>query len=144
MIIIIALLLYFTPKAREYHLKYTEQRDKKKSEREQKEFEERKKIVTALYKIKKNIDINKPLPVEEVISKAKLENADPELVDEEYVQLLERMKKVKDLSGTEKKEEERILEKPIMHLAQKFCTGCGAQLREGSKFCTRCGRTVKK
>ncbi|MDP2906660.1 MAG: hypothetical protein Q8O03_01855 [Nanoarchaeota archaeon] len=143
-IIIIALLLYFTPKAREYHLKYTEQRDKKKSEREQNEFEERKKIVTALYKIKKSIDIKKPLPVEDIISKAKLENADPELVDEEYIELLERMKKVGELSGAERKVEEKILEKPLMHLAQKFCTGCGAQLREGSKFCTRCGRTVKR
>ncbi len=143
-IIIIALLLYFTPKAREYHLKYSEQKEKRKEAREQEEFSERKKIVQALYKIKKNINLEKPMPVEEVISKAKLENCDPELVDEEYVQLLERMKKVEELSGAEKKEAKKILEEPIRHLAQKFCTGCGAQLREGVKFCTRCGRTVKR
>ena len=79
-----------------------------------------------------------------MISKAKLGNADPELVHEEYIQLLEKMNKVKKLSGAEKKEAKKILEKPIRHLSQRFCTGCGAPLREGAKFCTKCGRTVKK
>lgn len=141
---LLALMIFSIPRAKQYYLKLSEQREKRKETREQQEFEERKKIVHALYKIRKGINLENPPPVEDIISKAKLESLDPELVDEEYIQLLERMKRVKELSGAERKEEEKILEKPIMYLAQKFCTGCGAQLREGTKFCTRCGKTAKR
>ena len=82
------------------------------------------------------------MPVEEVISKARLGNADPKLVHEEYIHLLDRMKKVDSLSGAEKKEARKNLEK--IRKAQKFCTGCGSTLREGIKFCTKCGKTIKR
>lgn len=141
---LLALMIYSVPRAKDYYLKLSEQREKRRAENEQEEFKERKKIVNALYKIKKDINLDKPLPIESIISKAGLRNLDPELVHEEYIQLLERMKRVKELSGAEKKEEEKILEKPIRHLAQRFCTGCGLPLREGAKFCTKCGRTVKR
>ena len=141
---LIALMIYSVPRAKSYYLKLSEKRDTRKAEKEQKEFTERKKIVNALYKISKKIKLDNPLPVKEIISKARLENADPEIVHEEYIHLLDRMKKVKTLSGTEKKEAQKILEKPQRNLAQRFCTGCGATIRESSKFCTKCGRTVKK
>ena len=111
---------------------------------EQKEFEMRKNIVDSLYKIKKDIDLDNPLPVEKVITKAGLQRADAELVHEEYIELLDRMKKVKDLSGAEKKKAQKVLQEPIKHLSHRFCTGCGIRLREGVKFCTKCGRPVKK
>lgn len=140
----LALSIYTVPRAKDYYVRLSKQREKRKLEQEQEEFSERKKIVNALYKIKKDIDYKDPPPVEKIISKARLESSDPELVHEEYIQLLERMRKVKELSGAEKKEEEEILKKPIKHLAQRFCTGCGTSLREGTKFCTKCGRAVKK
>lgn len=141
---LLALMIYSVPRAKDYYLKLSEQREKRKAEKEQKEFKERKKIVNALYKIKKGINLDSPPPVETIISKAKLGREDPELVHEEYIRLLEKMKQVKQLSGTEKKEAKKVLEKPIRQLSQRFCTGCGSPLREGAKFCTKCGRHVKR
>ncbi|MBM3199500.1 hypothetical protein FJZ53_01095 [Candidatus Woesearchaeota archaeon] len=146
-IVTIALIIYFTPRAKDYYIKSSEAREKRKTAMEQQEFSDRKKIVTALYKLKKNINLDKPLPIEEVIAKAKLDNINPEMVHEEYIQLLERMKKVEDLSGAEKREakkEVNVEMQVLKHLAQRFCTGCGSQLREGSKFCTKCGKQTKR
>ncbi len=143
-VIVVGFSIYYIPKVRSYYHKKSIVLAKKREEKERKEFEERKRIVAALYKIKNNIKIDNPLPIEKVISKARLQNADPEKVHEEYIEMLERMRKVRSLSGAKKKEAEKILKKPIRQLAQRFCTGCGAPLRDGAKFCTKCGRAVRK
>ncbi|MBU4502698.1 MAG: hypothetical protein KKA79_08930 [Nanoarchaeota archaeon] len=143
-ILLIAFSIYSVPRAKSYYLRLTANRDKRTAEREHNEFKERKKIVSALYRIKKDIKIDKPLPIEKVISKARLDNADPDLVHEEYIELLDKMRKVNELSGDKKEEAKKILKEPIKHLAQRFCTGCGSPLREGTKFCTKCGRHTKK
>lgn len=141
---LIGLAIFTFPKARNYYAKISADREKRKAENEQKVFEERKKIANALYKFKKNIKLDNPPSIDDVISKLKLKDVDPSLIHEEYIELLERMKKTKEAFGEEKKEAEKILEKPIRQLAQRFCTGCGARQKEGSKFCTKCGRPVKK
>lgn len=51
---------------------------------------ERKKVVSALYKIEKEININDPPPLDIVIKKLKLDG-DEDLIHEEYVSLLDRL-----------------------------------------------------
>jgi len=137
---LIALMIFSIPRAKGYYLKITAEREKRRAIHEEKELKERKKIVTALYRIKKKINLDNPIPVEKVISKAKLHRADPELVHEEYIQMLEKMKQVAAMGvKTSKKAVDAV-----KVMLQRFCTGCGAQLREGAKFCTKCGRHLKK
>ncbi|MDI6737120.1 MAG: hypothetical protein QME12_01225 [Nanoarchaeota archaeon] len=137
LVLVIVLIYLGATKGKELYARLASEREARQAEKEKaekaekaKEDVDRKKVVKALYKMK--IDAENPLSVHEAIKKLDMD-VDDDIIEEEYQQMLRRMKKEPGV-------------KPSAVSAAKlptFCTKCGARLKAGVKFCTKCGSVVK-
>lgn len=138
-IVLITLLIYFgVTRGKALYARLASERERRQAEKEKGEKEEktkegadRKKVVKALYKIK--IDPANPPSVHEIIKQLNMD-ADDDIIEEEYEQMVHRM---------EKKPKAIVEGKPSVK-TPIFCTKCGARLKAGVKFCTKCGSVTKE
>ncbi|MFH0798146.1 MAG: zinc-ribbon domain-containing protein [Candidatus Woesearchaeota archaeon] len=139
LVLVIVLVYFGATKGKAVYARLASEREKRQAQRENaekkeklKEDADRKKVVKALYKIK--IDINNPPTVHEIIKRLGMD-ADDDIIEEEYEQMLRRMEK-KPRAAPEAKAEATAK-------TPTFCTKCGTRLKAGVKFCTKCGSVVK-
>lgn len=140
-LLVIALIYLGATKGKALYAKLASEKERRQSEKDKAEKEEkakedadRKKVVKALYKLK--IDPANPPSVHEIIKKMDMD-ADDDIIEEEYEQMLRRMEKKPKAVAEAKPAEAPARKAPL------FCTKCGARLKAGVKFCTKCGSVVK-
>ncbi|HII14709.1 MAG TPA: hypothetical protein HA362_00180 [Nanoarchaeota archaeon] len=138
-VLVIVLIYFGATKGKAVYARLAAERERAQAEKEKAEKEEkakedadRRKVVKALYKLK--LDSANPPSVQEIIKKLDMD-ADDDIIEEEYEQMLRRMEKkpraVESKAGP-------AVKSPL------FCTKCGTRLKAGVKFCTKCGSTVKE
>ena len=134
LVLVIVLIYFGATKGKALYARLASERERRQAEKDKsekaeksKEDEDRKKIVKALYKIK--IDPANPPSVKDIINKLDMD-ADDDIIEEEYEQMIHRMEK----------KPKAIVEGKSAVKSPLFCTKCGTRLKAGVKFCTKCGK----
>ncbi|MDD4878660.1 MAG: hypothetical protein PHO02_06545 [Candidatus Nanoarchaeia archaeon] len=139
LVLVIVLIYFGATKGKAIYARLASERETRQAEKDKvekaeqaKQDADRKKVIKALYRMK--IDADNPPTVHEIIKKLDMD-ADDDIIEEEYEQMLRRMEK----------KPRAVVERNAEPAAKTslFCTKCGARLKAGVKFCTKCGAVVK-